>query len=102
MDAVQLEPMTQSSSPHATKVSDKLAALDTACVDFEALVLTQMLSTMRSNVPSDGLVPRSQGEQIFQQMLDGEYAMQMARTKTTGLAAGIYQQMSQHPSLVSP
>lgn len=100
MDAARIMSLNQASSPLVGK-ERKDAALEAACVDFEALVVSQMFATMRSTVSNDGLLPRSQAEQIFQQMLDSEYAEQMAQTKTTGLAAGIYQQMSQQPSLVS-
>ena len=56
--------------------------------------MSLLMKQMRSDVPSDGLIPRSQGEQLFQEMLDGEYATQMSRSKGIGLADMLYRQMN--------
>lgn len=54
-----------------------------AAADFEALFVKQMLSAMRKTIPKDesgeGLIRESQGEKIFRDMLDTEYATAMSR-----------------------
>ena len=65
-----------------------------ACADFESLLVSQLFTSMRESIPEDGLLPSSQGEHIFQQMLDGEYAKQISRTGTLGLATMLYRQLA--------
>jgi peptidoglycan hydrolase FlgJ len=61
-----------------------------ACTDFEALVLSQLLKSMRASIPDGGLIPRSDGERVFQEMLDGEYAKTISRSNAMGMAAMLY------------
>ncbi len=65
-----------------------------ACGEVEALFFAQLLREMRSSIPDDGLIPRGEGETMFQELLDGEYARIVGRTSTTGLAAMLYRQLS--------
>lgn len=62
--------------------------LRAASADFEALFIKQMLSSMRKTIPKDphgeGLVRESQGEKIFRDMLDSEYANMMSHRKGGG------------------
>ncbi|MHB9024210.1 MAG: rod-binding protein [Armatimonadota bacterium] len=64
------------------------------CRQFEALVVSRLLKEMRESVPGDGLIPRSSGEELFQEMLDNEYAIQISRLSPFGLASALYQQLS--------
>ncbi|MBF0131297.1 MAG: rod-binding protein [Magnetococcales bacterium] len=61
-----------------------------AAADFEALFVKQMLSAMRKTIPKDesgeGLIRESQGEKIFRDMLDTEYATAMSRRGGKGQA----------------
>jgi len=66
-----------------------------ACQQFEAYFLANIMKEMRSSLPSDGIIPRSEGEKTFQEMLDGEYAAQMSRTNSVGLASVLYSQLAQ-------
>ncbi|MBF0422198.1 MAG: rod-binding protein [Magnetococcales bacterium] len=63
-----------------------------ASADFEALFIKQMLSAMRKTIPKDpngsGLIRESQGEKIFRDMLDSEYANMMSHRKGGGLGLG--------------
>ena len=64
------------------------------CAEVEALFFSQLLREMRASIPDDGLIPRGEGEALFQEMLDGEYAKTIARTSPTGLAALLYRQLA--------
>ena len=66
------------------------AALQDACRQFEALLTSFVFKSMRDTVPDDGLFPQSQGEKIFQEMLDQTYADQLSRTHPLGLATALY------------
>ena len=76
-----------------TPVADP--ALRDACRQFEGLLTSFMFKAMRETVPDGGLFPQSQGDKIFQEMLDQQYADQMSRTHPLGLAAAMYARMSQ-------
>ncbi|MHB0938736.1 MAG: rod-binding protein [Armatimonadota bacterium] len=64
-----------------------------ACVEFEAMLISQLLKTTHANQPEDGLIPRGEGERYFQEMLDGEYGKAISRANPAGIAAMLYQQM---------
>lgn len=68
--------------------------LQEACHDFEAVLLHQLLKTMRASVPKSGWLGQETGHQVFQDMLDGEYAKQMSRSGSFGLAGALYRQLS--------
>ena len=67
--------------------------LKKASVEFEALFVNQIMTTMRDSIPDSGIVPKSHGEKIFQSMLDGEYSKMAAEMGTFGLGKSIYQQL---------
>ncbi|OPZ85095.1 MAG: flagellar rod assembly protein/muramidase FlgJ [bacterium ADurb.Bin429] len=64
------------------------------CADVETLFFSQLLREMRASIPDDGLIPHGEGETLFQEMLDGEYAKVIARSSPTGLAAMLYRQLT--------
>jgi len=66
-----------------------------ACQEMESVFLNQVLSTMRSTVPPNALLGRSQAEDIFQGMLDQEYAKSASKTGSIGLAEIIFRQLKQ-------
>jgi len=67
--------------------------LKAVCVEFEAMLLSAMFKSIRENDATDGLIPKGQGEQLFQEMLDGEHARTVSRMNPQGLAATLYRQM---------
>lgn len=71
-------------------------ALRKACADFEAHMTNQLLTAMRKTIPSDGLFTKSNGEEMFQSMLDQELATQMAQGRGTGFGEALYKQLLQH------
>ncbi len=68
--------------------------LKSACKAFESYFLYTMLKQMRSTVPNDGVIPRSQAELIFQDMLDEETTKSAADAGGVGLADMLYKQLS--------
>jgi Rod binding domain-containing protein len=55
--------------------------------EFEAMFTSMMFKAMRGTVNESSLIPKSMGENIFTEMLDGEYAKMSAEGGTLGLAA---------------
>lgn len=71
------------------------ARLRWAAEQLEALLLHELLKSMRSTVAKTGLFD-SQATKMFEEMLDEERAAQMAQAGGIGLADLIYEQMSRH------
>ncbi len=67
--------------------------LQEACKQFEAFFIQQLWKEMRSTLSNDGLIPKSQGEEIFQEMLDAEYAKEATNNEGIGLAKMLYEQL---------
>lgn len=65
-----------------------------ACKDFEAILVKQMLDSMRKTVNESSLVKKNQGEKIFEDMLYQEYAEMMTETDSLGVSDMMYQQLA--------
>jgi flagellar protein FlgJ len=57
--------------------------------EFESLFLNIVLKSMRDTVQKSGLIDGGNAENIYQSMLDDEYAKTMATQRHTGLADNI-------------
>lgn len=73
-----------------------------ACQQFESIFINQLLSQMRSTVPSNGLLDdgnsgQDSGQDVYKSMLDQEYSKQMAEAGGIGLAKMLYDQMKLNP-----
>jgi flagellar protein FlgJ len=85
--------------PVNTGKSETSKDLRKACADFEAHMTSQLLSAMRKTIPTDGLFKKSNGEEMFQSMLDQELAIQISQGRGTGFGETLYKQlMQQHPN----
>ncbi|PKM52734.1 MAG: hypothetical protein CVV02_00690 [Firmicutes bacterium HGW-Firmicutes-7] len=51
---------------------------------------------MRKTVPESGLLEKSEGRDIFEDMLYEEYAKDMSKGKGTGLSEMLYRQLSKN------
>ncbi len=74
----------------------EVTRLKNAVSDFEALYLQQMLQAMRRTVPEGKpgeLFQAGNGEKLFREMLDGEYAKMMSR-RPNGM--GVKEMMLRH------
>ena len=65
-----------------------------ACSDFEAHMTNQLLVAMRKTIPTDGLFKKSNGEEMFQSMLDQELATQISQGRGTGFGETLYKQLT--------
>ncbi len=73
---------------------EQRAALKKASKAFEAVFVYQMIAAMRKTVGDGGLIEKSNGEEIFEGMLDEEWAKKLTtQTGSKGLAQTIYQQL---------
>jgi len=70
--------------------------LKRACKEFESYFLQIMFREMRktSFSTTDGIVPKSNAQEIFQDMLDEEYSKIAASSGGIGIADMMYKQMS--------
>ena len=62
---------------------------------YEALFVNHLVGAMRKTVVPNGLIPQSQGEKVYQGMLDYEYSQKIADTGELGLARMIYDHLLQ-------
>ena len=72
-----------------------------ACQQFEAILIKQMLNSMRKTIQKTGLVDGGMAEEIFEDMLYDEYALKMARSAGFGLSDTLYRELSRNPSVRS-
>lgn len=73
---------------------DRTSKLYKASVEFEAILIKQMLNAMKKSVPKSGLIDGGMAEEFFEDMLYDEYAKKMAETARFGLADMIVRQLS--------
>lgn len=74
--------MAPAQMPETPPTADELAAAQ----GVEAMFVDMMVQEMRKSVPENELVPVSQGERIFRQMLDTEYSKMITESHSIGLA----------------
>lgn len=79
--------------PQTKGLSDD-AKLREAANDFEAIFVQQMLKTMRETSLESNLIPKSEGEKVFQSMLDENYSRLAAKSGSLGLGEMIYNQLT--------
>ncbi|KJS19419.1 MAG: hypothetical protein VR72_18715 [Clostridiaceae bacterium BRH_c20a] len=70
------------------------AKLMDASQQLESVFIHQMISQMRATIPEGGLLGKSQGEEIFQDMLDEKYAENISKAGGMGLAKILYDQLA--------
>lgn len=72
---------------------DQKAQLRRAAEEMEAVVLTQMLASMRKSVPEGDLWGKSVGHDVFRSMFDEEIAREAAARSPFGLAEVLVERM---------
>ncbi len=80
----------QNPSPDKAK---SLKQLRESTRELEAMYIYEAYKAMRKNVPENGLIKKSSGEKMFQEMLDLEMARKAASGKGMGLGESMYQQL---------
>ncbi len=74
---------------------DRQSELYKVSQDFESLFIKQMLDVMRKTIhKEDDLLNGGIGQDVYEDMLYGEYAKKMAATAQFGLSDMIYRQLS--------
>lgn len=74
--------------------------LRAASKEFEAIFVYQMISAMRQTIGENTMMPKSNGEEIFEGMLDEEWSKKLAGTNGPGgLSEILYRQLSRQMGL---
>ena len=60
--------------------------LEEACVEFEALLVRQMMRCMRSTVSEGGMLEKSSARKIYEEMLDDKLSEKIAHRGALGLS----------------
>ena len=64
------------------------------CIDMESIFVKQMLSSMKKNVDKGEFLHGGYAEEIFEDMLYDEYALNMSRNSNMGIAKNLYEELS--------
>lgn len=70
------------------------AKLKQAVQEFEALFLGQVLKDMRQTIPESGLFGQGPEDKLMRDLMDEEWAKQMASGRGMGLAQVLYRQLA--------
>lgn len=60
--------------------------IEKASKDFESFLISYMVKEMRKSIPNDGILPRSDAENSFQEALDQNYSKVLAEKGGLGLS----------------
>ncbi|MBI2263994.1 MAG: rod-binding protein [Armatimonadetes bacterium] len=90
---VNPDPNALSQSPSKTREEGRLKE---ACQEFESLLLSHMLTEMRSSIPKSNALGGGRDEELFMGMLDQERAKEWAKSDGIGLSNLLYQQMKKN------
>ncbi|MDQ7010920.1 MAG: rod-binding protein [Mariprofundaceae bacterium] len=71
-------------------------------LQFEALLLQQMMSSMRKTIPQSGLLPTGFASDMYNSMFDQLAAEAGSRRSSLGIAESIYRQMDQSRRIQAP
>ena len=75
----------------ANKVEDK--KLMDVCIDMESLFVAKMLKEMKKTVHKTEWLNGGYAEEVFEDMLYDEYALQLSKNSSLGLADMIYREL---------
>ncbi len=78
-----IEPKAKEEHPELRKVSKQ----------FESVFMNQIVQAMRKTVVKGGLVPESNAERIYQNLLDAEYSQNMSESEQIGISNMVYEQL---------
>lgn len=86
---------SRGSGPATDKKSRDLQSLRQSTREFEALLLMEMLKSMRKSVPDGGLFEKDTSSELFRDMLDSETAKAATSGKGLGIGEAMYKQMAE-------
>ena len=102
--SVQIKPLplqrntVKTDNPAASQVPSDPKLAQT-CQDFEAVLVSYLLKTMRESVPKEGFLDSGNDAEMFQDIMDWEIATQASRQGKFGLWKPLYRQMSREGDL---
>jgi Rod binding domain-containing protein len=76
-----------------TDVSIKKEKLQKACMDFEGVLLNNMLQTMQKSLSEEGLFGKSHAKKTFESMYYQELSAQIANDRGMGLGDMLYDKL---------
>ena len=84
----------------AETIEQRREALKESAKQFEAVFVHQMISAMRKTVSESSMMPKSNGQKIFEGMLDEEWSKKLVERSGTGsLSEILYRQLSENMGL---
>ena len=86
------ETITREVHSHGKKPVDK--KLMNVCVEMESIFVAKMLKEMRKTVPKGEFLHGGFAEEIFEDMLYDEYALDLSKSSNLGLAKMLYDELS--------
>lgn len=87
----------QSQTPIASPQSDdtaRIAKLDKACRDLEAMFVGELLKAMRNSMPENELLPEMPGSDVYESMIDQQLAGYLSQGRGMGLGQAVFNQMT--------
>lgn len=91
-----LNSVSRSAKPVSQKREENSGDLELlgACKDFEAILLRQLMSTMRKSIPKSELFGESYAREMYQTLQDEALADHLVQGHGTGLGEVLYRQLS--------
>ena len=68
--------------------------LKEVCREFEAIFVEQMMRSMKAGIPEGGFINKSTATKMFEEMLDQQFAREIAASGQLALGDTIYRQMA--------
>lgn len=90
----KIEEKTFETTLHKAMEKKDEKQLKKACNQFEQYFVNQLFKEMRSTVKNGGLIPKSQGEKLFEDMLYDEYSKNISKGQGIGIGEMMYKQLS--------
>ena len=89
----------ESLSLGASGTPDDAEGIYEAAKQFEAFFVQKLFSVMRESIPKDGLVERGYSNDVYESMLDQEYAKSITESGGIGLADMLAKQLMEAAGL---
>lgn len=93
IDSAQLLSQALSKTPPKSPPGRDPQKIKEAAQQFEAIYIQQVFKEMRKTVPDDGLIERSNADDVYIQLQDAEAAKVMAQQGGIGLADQMLKQL---------
>jgi len=88
-----LSQMSLASSANNMSKEDEAEGIKKACQEFEAILIQTIYKGMKSTVPDGGLLPKNMDQEIFEEFMFREVALQTAREQSIGIAEMLYRDL---------